>query len=291
MVKKYWDTTLWGVSTRYTIFVGFHVASFLAIWVGVSWRAIGLGILMYYLRMFGITAGLHRYFSHRTYKTSRAFQFILALLGSLSLQKGILWWAAHHRYHHSNADTEADLHSPKRQGVYWAHMGWFMSRKYCRTKWDRIRDFAKFPELRFLNKFDTLPFILFCLLIYFTMGFQALVWGCFISTVVLFHSTFLINSMAHIFGRRVYKTKDTSKNSLILALITLGEGWHNNHHFYPSAAHQGFRWYEIDITWYILLILEKLGIIWDVRRAPRHVIQGWLGSKFYRLKPLKIKAK
>jgi stearoyl-CoA desaturase (delta-9 desaturase) len=221
--------------------------------------------------MFGITAGFHRYFSHRTYKTSRVFQFVLAWLGTTSAQKGVLWWSAHHRDHHKFSDQPEDLHSPLQKGLWWAHVGWILCPKNDATKFDRIRDFAKYPELRWLNKWHILPPVALAVLLFLVGGSGLLVWGFFVSTVILWHGTFTINSLSHVFGSTRYRTTDTSKNNFLLALLTLGEGWHNNHHFYQSTANQGWFWWEIDGSYYALRVLSLFGLVWDLRTPPKHI--------------------
>ena len=259
-------------------FISFHIATvILAYMAGVSWEGVAICGVSYVVRMFGITAGYHRYFSHRSFETSRVFQFILALLGTLALQKGVLWWASHHRQHHASSDMPEDPHSRLQHGFWYAHVGWFMSNKYRNTDWDRIHDFTKFWELRALNTVVgwLTPFVLMCMAIYLTMGFQALVWGCFISTVLLYHATFTINSLMHSWGKQVYNTRDESRNSLLLALLTGGEGWHNNHHHCPSITKQGFAgWKQFDLTYYILWCLRCLGIVWRFKKASRQTISG-----------------
>jgi len=265
-------------------FIGLHLGCFGVLWVGWSWTAVTVAALLYFLRMFAITGFYHRYFSHRTFKTSRWAQLVFAILGSTATQKGPLWWAAHHRDHHRFSDKEGDIHSPHLEGLYWSHVGWITSRANFRTKMENVKDLARFPELRFLDRFDMLvPFLLavslfltgYALEIYApqlgTNGPQLLVWGFFISTVVLFHGTCTINSLAHLIGRKRYQTTDESRNNFFLALITLGEGWHNNHHHFPATARQGFYWWEIDITYYILCALSWLGIVWDLKGLPEHV--------------------
>jgi stearoyl-CoA desaturase (delta-9 desaturase) len=268
---------------RVGIFLGFHVATaILVVFAGLpTWEIVALMIGMYYVRMFAITGGMHRYFSHRTFKTSRVFQNVLALLSILSLQKGILWWAAHHRHHHRNSDQPGDVHSPVQRGFWWAHMGWIISADHDETRWDQIKDFAKYPELRFLNSNLVMIglFALMCAAFNFGWSFQALVYGCFVSTVLLWHGTFTINSLSHLFGKRVYATSDDSRNSFLLSLITMGEGWHNNHHYYQSTARQGFLWWQFDPTYYILWCLEKVGVIWDLRKVPDEVVAGNLGGR------------
>ena len=266
-------------------FVGLHLACVAVIWVGVSWVAVAVAVLLYAVRMFAITAFYHRYFSHRTFHTSRVVQFLFALIGASSVQRGPLWWAAHHRNHHRHADKPLDPHSPREQGFWWSHMGWFLTREGFRTDWSRIPDLAKYPELRWLDRFDTLVpvalaaalFGLGALLQHVapslgTTGPQMLVWGFFVSTVVLFHATVTINSLAHRFGKQRYDTGDDSRNNLWLALLTFGEGWHNNHHFFPGTARQGFRWYEVDITWYGLRLMQALRLVNGLKPVPAWVL-------------------
>jgi stearoyl-CoA desaturase (delta-9 desaturase) len=246
-----------------------HVAAVVfVIAYGFSWKGLGLAVLFYYIRMFGITGGNHRYFAHKTYQTSRAFQLVLALLGTISVQKGVLWWAAHHRVHHKFSDKPEDIHSMKQRGFLWSHVGWILSHKYDATEWDQIPDFAKYPELRWLNRFHLIPITAFAVILFLCGGWFALGWGFFVSTSLLWHGTFTINSLSHWLGRRRYATTDESRNSLLLALLTMGEGWHNNHHYYPKAANQGFFWWEIDMTYYILRLLSLVGVVWDVKTPP-----------------------
>ena len=253
-------------------FLAVHLVCLSAFWVGVGWSDVILCLSMYYVRMFFVTAGYHRYFSHRSFKTSRAFQFVLAFLAMTSSQKGILWWAAHHRAHHQYSDTELDIHSPRQRGFWWSHLGWIISDAYDRTDVMRIRDFARFPELRWLNRWHLVPPVLLAVGLFLAGGWAALLYGFFVSTVFLWHGSFTVNSLAHVFGRRRYETTDTSRNSLILALITLGEGWHNNHHRYMSSARQGFFWWEIDGTYYALKVLAWLGLVWDLRAPPKELL-------------------
>jgi stearoyl-CoA desaturase (delta-9 desaturase) len=235
---------------------------------------VGLAVALYVVRIFGITGGYHRYFSHRTYRTGRAFQFVLALLGASSMQKGPLWWAAHHRRHHRHSDQEGDLHSPGRQGFFWAHVGWILSTEHEETELQRVPDLAKYPELRWLDQWHAVPGVALAVGLYLWGGLPALVWGFFVSTVCCWHGTFMINSLTHMFGRRRYETKDDSRNSLILAILTLGEGWHNNHHYWQSSTRNGFMWWEFDPTYYTLRALALVGIVWDLKEPPRHVVEG-----------------
>ncbi|UCF39358.1 MAG: acyl-CoA desaturase [Acidobacteriota bacterium] len=265
-------------------FYALHLACLGVIWVGWSWTAVLVAAVLYAIRMFAVTGFYHRYFSHRTFKTSRPVQFLFGVLGNSAVQRGPLWWAANHRHHHRHSDREEDIHSPIQDGFYWSHFGWITSKGIFKTKLDYVRDLAKFPELRWLDRFDNfVPLALAIGLFGFgellrlvapglgTTGPQLLIWGFFISTVVLFHGTCTINSLAHTFGRRRYETTDHSRNSLILALITLGEGWHNNHHHFPASTRQGFFWWEVDLTYYVLVLFSKLGLIWDLRGVPEHV--------------------
>jgi stearoyl-CoA desaturase (delta-9 desaturase) len=234
---------------------------------------------MFFTRKFGITGAFHRYFSHRSYKTSRFFQFCLAFLGGAAAQKGALWWAAHHRHHHKHSDTPTDIHSAKLEGFYWSHVGWVLSKEYEEYDSNVVRDLNKFPELVWLDKYIFIPPVaaaLFCFIVgHFWLGnaWMGLVVGFFISTVILYHTTFSINSLCHMFGSRRYETGEESKNSLWLAILTMGEGWHNNHHHYPLSCRQGFFWWELDITYYILLGLEKLGLVWDLQAPPKRMLQ------------------
>ena len=261
-----------------------HASCLLAIFSGVSWTAALVCFLMYVIRMFAITGGYHRYFSHRSYKTSRIFQFILGFLGATAAQKGPLWWASHHRHHHRHSDTPEDMHSPRIHGIYYAHVGWVLSSEFLGTRFKLIKDLMKFPELKWLDDYYILPPFLLAVSMFFlgiwlehlgfnTNGFEMLVWGFFISTVLLYHGTFCINSFCHIFGRKRFNSGDDSKNSFLLALITLGEGWHNNHHYYQGAERQGMYWWEIDISHYILKILSWFGLVWDLRPYPKRVYQ------------------
>ena len=260
------------ISPKVIPFVLMHLTCFAVIFVGISLEAVLLCIGLYGLRMFGLTAGFHRYFSHRTYKTSRAFQFILALLGTLAVQKGPLWWAAHHRRHHKYTDQEGDVHSPVQDGFWWSHVGWIVSTKYDPTDWDAIKDFARYPELRWLNKYHMVPGIALAVLCFLLGGWQGLVWGFFVSTVLLYHGTFSVNSLAHMWGSRRYKTTDDSRNNFWIALWTGGEGWHNNHHHYMSSVNQGFYWWEIDFTYYTLRVLSWLRVVWEMRRTPDRIL-------------------
>jgi len=278
--------TLRGRDRRYFPFLVMHLMCIGTIWVGWSWTAIGLAGGFYILRMFAITGFYHRYFSHRSFKTSRVAQCLFGLLGTFAIQRGPLWWAAHHRIHHQYSDQKEDIHSPLHHGLYWSHMGWFTLKANNVTHIEAVTDFAKFPELRLLDHLDGIISLLMAGTLYAlgivlertapqlqTNGPQMLIWGFFISTVLLYHSTYTINSLCHRIGTKRYETHDESRNSFMLALLTFGEGWHNNHHHFPASARQGFYWWEIDLTYYGLLVLSELGIIWDLRQVPEHVLK------------------
>ncbi len=257
--------------TRSFPFIAVHIAGLCAFFFDFNMMMFWVCLASYYVRMIGVTAGYHRYFSHRSYKTSRVFQFLLAFLAQTSTQKGVLWWAAHHRHHHKHSDTEQDVHSPVTKSFWYSHMGWIMSRSTEATNWKYIQDFAKFPELRWLNKYYLVPPILYALALWLTLGWSGIFWGFFFSTMLLYHGTFFINSLAHVLGKVRYRSGDESRNSFVLALLTCGEGWHNNHHYYQATANQGWFWWEIDLSFYTLKILSWLGIVWDLRLPPAHI--------------------
>jgi stearoyl-CoA desaturase (delta-9 desaturase) len=253
-------------------FFGVHIAAAVGIYlVGWSWSGLALAVALYYVRMFGITGGYHRYFSHRTYKMGRVTQFFMALLGTLATQKGVLWWSAHHRRHHKLSDQPGDLHSPRLEGFWHSHVGWILSPQHEKTDFDRIKDFAKYPELRLLNTFHIVPPILMAVVLYLGWGGWGLTYGFFLSTVLLWHGTFTINSLSHVWGKRRYETTDDSRNNWVLALVTIGEGWHNNHHYYQRATNNGFYWWEIDITYYILKMMSWVGLVSDLHTPPEKV--------------------
>ncbi|MBC7367971.1 MAG: acyl-CoA desaturase [Undibacterium sp.] len=266
-------------------FVILHLACFAVIWVGWSSVAVWTAVALYFIRMFAVTGIHHRYFSHKTYSTSRFGQFFLALWAATTVQRGSLWWAYHHRHHHQHSDDPEDAHSPHVHGFLWSHIGWITSRRNFPTDYTKIKDLAKFPELVWLNRFDLVVPVLFAFATYGfgalletyapglgTNGLQMLVWGFFISTTVLFHGTACINSMAHLMGKRRFKTDDDSRNSFILTIITLGEGWHNNHHRFQSCTRNGFYWWEIDPTYYGLKMLSWTGLIWGLKPVPQSIL-------------------
>ncbi|WP_151767881.1 acyl-CoA desaturase [Acinetobacter oleivorans] len=266
-------------------FILLHIACLAAFWVGVSWFAVIFMLGFYFLRMFAITAFFHRYLSHKTFQTSRIVQFIFILIGTMSAQRGPLWWAAHHRYHHHFTDTDQDPHSAK-AGFLYSHIGWFLNEQNFATRKKVIKDWLKYPELIWLDRFSLPIVILTALAIYGfgswlaqhfpelgTNGLQLLVWGFVMSTVLLTHATLCINSLAHRYGSREFNTPDDSRNNFLLSLITLGEGWHNNHHFYAGSVRQGFYWWQIDITFYVLKMMSLFGLVWGLKPVPDKVYQ------------------
>jgi stearoyl-CoA desaturase (delta-9 desaturase) len=268
-----------------------HVAAVAVLWVGWSWAALGFCLLLYLLRMFAITGFYHRYFSHRTFRTSRAFQALMAVWGLTAMQRGPLWWASHHRHHHRHSDEPCDLHSPRHHGFFWAHMGWVTSAEALHPDLDSVRDLSRYPELDWLDRYPMAVYIPFGLACWGygvaashyapwlqLTGAQAFVWGFIISTLLLYHGTYTINSLSHVFGSQRFVTGDDSRNNWLLSLITLGEGWHNNHHHYPGSVRQGFAWWEIDITYYGLLVLRAWGLIWELNPVPEKVLLQVKGS-------------
>jgi stearoyl-CoA desaturase (delta-9 desaturase) len=276
---------------KQSIFWGIHAGCLLALWVGVSWIAVASCLVLYLVRMFAITGAYHRYFSHRSYKTGRVFQFLLACLGASSAQKGPIWWASHHRHHHQYSDTEEDIHPPRVYGLWWAHVGWVLSAQFVEMRKELVRDWMQYPEIRLVDKCHLIPPLALAWSLWVfgaflesrypslgTNGAQMFVWGFCISTTLLYHGTFAINSLAHVIGKARFKTGDDSKNSLWLALLTLGEGWHNNHHRYPGSERQGFYWWEIDITHYVLKSLSWIGLVWDLREPPKRIYDEAVGA-------------
>jgi len=255
-------------------FWGVHAVAVVGAIAYFSWTGVLIAIASYFVRMVLVTLAYHRYFSHRSFKTSRWFQFLLALGAQSSAQKGVLWWASHHRHHHKYSDGEKDIHSVRRSGFWHSHLGWILGSDWDHTNSDMISDLNKYRELRFLNHKAVmlLPAVALAAAAVLIGGSTGLVWGFFVSTVMLWHGSFSINSLSHMFGKRRYETTDDSRNNWALAILTTGEGWHNNHHHYQSSANQGFKWWEIDVTFYVLRVLEVFGLVWDLRRPPAAVL-------------------
>jgi stearoyl-CoA desaturase (delta-9 desaturase) len=254
-------------------FILVHLGCFAAIWTGVTWEAIILCVVLYWSRIFAIGAGYHRYFSHRAYSTSRAFQFILALLAQTTTQKSVIWWASKHRHHHLHSDTVEDVHSPRHKGFIYSHLGWIFARKHDGPDLAKVADLTRYPELMWLHKFEIVPGIALAGVCFLIAGWSGLVVGFLWSTVLVYHATFCINSLAHVSGRVRYLTGDDSRNNWLLAIFTMGEGWHNNHHAYQGSVRQGFRWWEFDPTYYVLRALSWTGLVWDLKTPPEPVLR------------------
>jgi stearoyl-CoA desaturase (delta-9 desaturase) len=252
-------------------FVLVHLACIAAFWTGITYQALAIGLVLYWLRIFAIGAGYHRYFSHRAYRTGRVFQFILAFLCQSSAQKSVLWWASKHRHHHLYSDSQTDIHSPRHKGFIYSHLGWIFVRSNDATDLVKIADFTHFPELMWLHKHELMPPFVLASACYALGGWSGLVIGFFWSTVLVYHATFCINSLAHVHGRQRYVTADDSRNNWLLAVFTMGEGWHNNHHAYQASVRQGFRWWEIDTTFYLLKVLSCFGLVWDLKTPPAEI--------------------
>lgn len=269
-----WARLLRSVRVTTVLLVAVHATALIGAVKYWSWRGLALAIVVYFVRMFWVTAAYHRYFSHRSFKTSRPFQFVLAVLAQSAAQRGVIWWASHHRWHHKHSDTRKDVHSAGLRGFWYAHVGWILSDEWSDTDLTGVADLMRYPELRFLNHtlISIVPTVTLALAFLLIGGMPGLIWGFMVSTVLLWHGSFSINSLAHLFGRRRYATSDDSRNNWFLALLTTGEGWHNNHHHYQSSANQGFTWWQIDVTFYLLRMMAAVGLVWDLRRPPPEVI-------------------
>jgi len=252
----------------------FHIACFAFIYTGVSFVAVMTAFAMYVIRGIGVTGGYHRLLAHRAFKTSRFVQFLFALAGSLAVQGGPIWWVSHHRSHHRDTDTDEDIHSPVTRGMWKAHMGWMMTDEAFNENGANSRDLHKFAELKFLQRYYVWLVVLEMIGLFGfgsiwawvfpesgTSGLQMLVWGFFISTVFTWHVTFMVNSVCHRYGSQPYDTKDASTNNFFVGVLGFGEGWHNNHHYYPNSARHGLRWWQLDTTWWLIRLLQVLGIV------------------------------
>lgn len=256
-----------------------HALCFLAVFTGVTQRAVVLALSLYWLRMFGMTGGYHRYFAHRSYRTSRVFQFLLGFLGCMGLERGPLWWSATHRKHHRYSDQPGDAHSPVQRGFWYAHLGWVAAVEQMDTDLRFVRDLERFPELRWLDRYHWVSPVCGLIACYVIAGPSGAVLGGFWSTVALWHGTFSVNSLSHLVGTRRFATADDSRNHWLIALYTMGEGWHNNHHRFMGSARQGFRWWEVDLSYYVLRVLAALRLIWDIKEPPAHLLRPAAASK------------
>jgi stearoyl-CoA desaturase (delta-9 desaturase) len=266
-------------------FGGLHVACLLVLWVGFSWPAVIVAVAFYAIRMFAITAGYHRYFSHRSFETGRVFRLFLGIVGAMAVQKGPKWWASTHRRHHRESDGPLDVHSPRRRGFWWSHVGWILATTHTDTDRSAVKDLDKHRDIGWLETWHWVPPVLAVIGLWFlgtwlgsshphlgTSAPQMLVWGFIVSTVLLYHGSWSVNSVLHVFGRRRFKTSDDSRNNFWVALYTFGEGWHNNHHRYAASARQGFYFGEIDLSYGVLRLLEMCGIVWNVRRPSKSIL-------------------
>ncbi|AKO64460.1 stearoyl-CoA 9-desaturase [Methylophilales bacterium MBRSG12] len=274
------DTIDW---FRVIPFILIHFGALAALWTHFEWYLVWVALILFVIRMFAITGFYHRYFAHKTFKTSRLMQFIFAFIGSTAAQRGPIWWASHHRRHHLNSDRHNDHHSPHTHHFLWSHMGWFLAKKNFLTDRKVVRDLIKFKELVLIDRFDWFPPVLLLLSLFvigeylsLTSGISGLnmvIWGFCVSTILVYHCTFAVNSIAHLWGTQRYNTKEESKNNFLVALLTFGEGWHNNHHHYPGSIRQGFYWWEVDLTYYALKFLSFLGIVYNLRTVSKAIRQ------------------
>lgn len=262
----------WKIGTSLIVFILVQATVLTVFTVDFTWSLFWVAFFSYFIRMFGITAGYHRYFSHNAYKTSRVMQFLLGYLGATAMQKGPLWWGAHHRNHHKYSDTEKDLHSPRLTGFWNSHMLWFLKSDYNHYDPKMIKDYAKFPELVWIDKYYWFPPLSLAIVLGF-FGYDVLVYGYAVATFLLGHGTWTINSLTHVIGKKRFESGDDSKNHWFLAIITMGEGWHNNHHYYRHTANQGFYWWEYDFSYYILKMMSWVGLVWDLKLPPEHILE------------------
>jgi len=248
-----------------------HLLAFGWIWTGVTGRAAVCFAALYVMRIFGVTIGYHRYFAHRSFRTGRVFQFLLALLAECTSQKGVLWYTSHHRHHHRYSDTELDLHSPRRRSFWYAHVGWIFD-STDDTDLNAVRDFARYPELVWIDRYWLLPPFALAVAAFAYAGVSGLFFGFFFNTVVTWHVTYLVNSVAHRYGSRRFATSDDSRNNLIIALLMFGEGWHNNHHYCMSSVRHGLSCWEVDLSYWVIRLLARLGLVWALREPPARLL-------------------
>ena len=277
MTTELMDKSQLDSRVRWVDVIGFavlHIACIGVFWSGITPAAVVLFFVLYAIRVFGITAGFHRYLAHRGFKTSRVFQFLLVFMGQMSLQRGALWWAAKHREHHRDSDLPSDAHSPRHYGFFGSHIGWIFTPQRSAADYEMLADFTRYPELRWLDRHHYTPGLFAAVVCFLIAGWPGFFFGFLCSTVAVYHVTFMVNSLAHVIGRQRYLTGDDSRNNWLIALLTFGEGWHNNHHYYPGSARQGFFWWEIDISYMILKFLSWFGIVWDLRQPPATVLNG-----------------
>ena len=248
----------------------FHVGAVAALFM-FNWRAFGVAVFLYWMCTgLGISMGYHRLHTHRSYKLPIWIEYFFAVCGTLTLEGGPIFWVATHRIHHQHSDKPGDPHSP-RDGAWWAHMLWLLTGE---SKHSNTRMMSKYaPDLakdRFyvwLNDYHWLPLLVLGVILFAVGGWPMLLWGVCVRVVFGLHATWLVNSATHMWGGRRFNTRDDSRNNWWVALITFGEGWHNNHHAHPTSARHGLAWYELDLSWIQITILKYLGIAKSIRVA------------------------
>ncbi|HMK30555.1 MAG TPA: fatty acid desaturase [Terriglobales bacterium] len=250
--------------------VAFHIGAVIALFM-FSWKALGLAVFLWFVSgCLGIGMGYHRLLTHRGYQTYKWVEYFFTTCATLALEGGPFFWVATHRVHHQNTDKEGDPHSPH-DGGFWAHMGWIITGRAMHNNSIEVLPYV--PDLRkdkfhtWISKWHWVPITVLGVVILAIGGWQYLMWGIFLRTVVGLHSTWLVNSATHMWGTQRFLTGDSSKNSFWVAILTFGEGWHNNHHAHPQSARHGLAWYEVDINWYGIWCLQKLGLAWDIKLA------------------------
>ncbi|HEV3040300.1 MAG TPA: fatty acid desaturase [Candidatus Angelobacter sp.] len=248
----------------------FHIGAVAALFL-FTWQALALAVLLWWASVsLGIGIGYHRLLTHRGYKTSKWMEYALVICATLALEGGPIFWVAIHRVHHQNTDKEGDPHSP-RDGGFWSHMGWIITGKALQNNAPELLPYV--PDLRkdkfhvWISQWHWIPITVLGIVLFAVGGFPYLTWGIFLRTVVGLHGTWLVNSATHMWGSRRFQTRDSSRNSFWVALLSFGEGWHNNHHAHPQSARHGLAWYEFDPNWYGIYLLRVLGLAWDVKQT------------------------
>ena len=250
------------------VMVSFHVLAVVALF-NATWGAVAVAVALHWIcGGWGICMGYHRLHTHRSFAVAKPIEYFLAVCGTLTLQGGPIFWTAVHRVHHQKSDKKGDPHSP-RDGKWWAHMLWVVFGQPLHANTEVMGKYA--PDLmkdrfyRLLSHWHWVPLVVLGLVLLAIGGLPWLLWGVFLRVVVGLHVTWLVNSATHLWGARRFETTDDSTNSWWVALLSFGEGWHNNHHAHPTSARHGLAWYELDLTWLQIRLLEKLGLAWDVR--------------------------
>jgi stearoyl-CoA desaturase (Delta-9 desaturase) len=256
-----------------SVLVVLHAGAFAALFM-FSWRAFIVSVLLYWASVgLGISMGYHRLHTHRSYKLPRALEYFLALCGTLSLEGGPIFWVATHRIHHQYSDKPGDPHSP-RDGAWWSHIGWLLTgeSKHNNTKLmsKYAPDLAKDRFYTTLNTYHWVPILVVSALLLIFGGLPMLLWATCMRLTFGLHATWTVNSITHMWGSRRFHTRDDSRNNVLIALLTFGEGWHNNHHAHPTSARHGLAWYEIDFSWIQISILKAFGIATGVKVAKVH---------------------